>query len=227
MEQLKNILAKIPWIPALLLYLGVYIGYFGYYTFMNDPTQSEYLQKQADVERIRNDNIGLEKKAQDAEDFYRKLEEKRTEIRALATQLGEMKTTLSEELDVASFVKMVDTEAKKVGLRIGGIRPAGEKKSQDEFYFENTFVVAFKGIYAQVVVFLERLSKVNRIVRVDELNVEPVNKSGLSVGRFVELQGDLKIKVYRYNASKADEVARTAQTATSSGAATSPAGGSR
>src|SRR5436189_273350 len=84
-------------------------------------------------------------------------------------------------------IKMIDTEAKKVGLRIGGIRPAGEKKSQDEFYYENTFTVAFKGIYAQVVVFLERLSKVSRIVRVDELNIEPLNKSAISVGRFVEL----------------------------------------
>lgn len=198
--DLKEFLSKLPMVPILVA--GVLYLAYGYYSFTTSGDSPLTLKKQ-ELEAAQAESARLEKKTKEAEEFFKNLDKKRQEIRALAARLDEMKATLSEELDIPSFVKMVVTEAQKVGINVIGIKPSETKES--EFYAEEVFQFEFQGVYVQFFVFLERLANVERIIRVDDFDVK---RAGPSTAPYVEMSGTVKIKTYRYLGSKADEVAK-------------------
>lgn len=201
MSALGKLIAKIPW--ALFFGAFVIVKGYGLLQFYTDETSSPYLQKSNQLEQENRRIVDLERKKREAEEFLKSLESKRAELRAAALELAQMKSSLAEELDIASFIKMLVTEAKRVNIRVQAITPAGEETK--DFTIAQRFKFEFRGVFAQVVVFLERLLQTNRIVSVDSYDFTVPQQA--SAGRYAELQGSLTIKTYRYNRSKADEVA--------------------
>jgi Tfp pilus assembly protein PilO len=219
-DQLKGLLDKLPIIPALVAALG-YLGWT-YYTFTTDPS-SPLLQKQQQVASLQAETTAIKAKLQKAQDFFRTLEGRRSELRQLALQLEETKASLSEQMDVSSFVRMVVDEANKVGMTVVGIRPTENHK--EEYYAQQSFELKFHGVFVQLVVFMERLANLERIVRVGEIRLKPAS---VASNTFVELDGVLQLNTYRYLGSKADELTKgqastptpSPSTATPSAAAT-------
>jgi Tfp pilus assembly protein PilO len=210
-ERIREMINKIPVMPivgAILLYYG-YI----YYTFTTDPS-SPLGQKKAEIELARNETQVLERKLREAQDFLKNLESKKQELRTLAAELDGIKATLSTSLDVGEFMRMVVTEAKKVGLSVISLKPAEQRKS--EYYVEQVFDMTIRGVYVQVLVFLDRMSQVQKIVRIDEFGLRPISQLN---AKFVQLEGAFKIKAYYYQGSKADELARDPAPASGSEAA--------
>jgi type IV pilus assembly protein PilO len=198
-DAIKAILSRVPFSLLLVLYLG-YLGY-SYHSFMTDA-DSPLILKQAEVAKSNQENVGLQAKLKAAQDFYRSLDAKRSEIRKLAKSLDELKGTVSAEVDVPAFTKMVHTEARKVGLEVVKMSPL--TVASKEYYEEHPFELTFHGVYVQLLVFLDRLSKVQNIVRVDDFDIKPL---GASTTQFVTLNGVVKIKTFKYLGTKADEVA--------------------
>ncbi|OFZ78787.1 MAG: hypothetical protein A2583_09665 [Bdellovibrionales bacterium RIFOXYD1_FULL_53_11] len=202
---MKNIFERVPFGLLLVLFLG-YEGY-GLYSFLNDAS-SPLLQKKSQIETSRKEINSLKEQLKQAEEFYRTLEAKKIQLRELAKKLDEMKGTLSEQLDVPGFMKTVVTEAKRIGIKVLGLKPKGAVVK--EFYIEQPFEMAFHGVYVQLVVFLERIASSQKITRVDNFSIKSV---GSSLSKYVELDGTVELKVYRYLASKADELAKSGQVA--------------
>jgi Tfp pilus assembly protein PilO len=200
-DQLKQALAKIPFGLLLVLYVGFLA--FDLYSFTTDST-SPLVMKQVSNEETKKEIARLTQKVQEANEFYKKLDQKRAELRGLATELDQMKITLSENIDVAAFVKTVVTEAGRTGLSVNSIRP-GEAKTT-EYYVEQPFELTFKGVYAQFVIFLDRISNLEKVVRVDNFGIR---RTGLSTAPYVELNGSIQIKTYKYVGSKADQLAKS------------------
>ncbi len=199
-DKLKELLQKIPWQALLVCY--VLLQAWGYYEFISSP-ESPLIQKIGQVVEAKKEIAALSTKVKAAQEFFRSLDAKRAEIRALTLQLDEMKNALTEELDVPAFIKLVATEAKKLGVNVTSIRPTVAK--EHEYYFEQAFDLSFNCVYVQLLVFLERIASLEKIVRIDDLLIR---RSGPSTARYVELVGTLQLKAYRYLGSKADEVAR-------------------
>jgi Tfp pilus assembly protein PilO len=131
---------------------------------------------------------------------------------------------LSENLDLPEFMKTVLTEARRVGLFVVSLRPAGS--TEKEYYGEHVFDFAFRGVFVQMMLFLDHMANVQKIVRVDNFNIRP---RGSTSGRYVEIDGTVQLKAYRYIASKADSLGRDAEAAKPAavpGAPAAPAGGS-
>jgi len=192
-DRLKEILNKIPFSVLLLAYIG-YLG-FDYQTFTTDPA-SPLVSKQGQVESIKADTQKLQSKLKEANEFLASLEGKKLEIRKLAQELEEVKDALSENLDIPEFMKTAVTEATKVGLRVVSIKPT--ESTKHEFYAEQAFEMTFSGVYVQLLVFLERMSNVQKIVRVDNFAIRP---RGSASSKYVELEGIVELKVYRYLAA--------------------------
>ena len=197
-EKLKEALQKIPVVPIVAVIAG-YLGY-DYYSFMTDAS-SPLIQKQQQVEGVKKQNADLENKLKQAEEFFRSLDQKRNDLRVLALQLDALKASLSEDLDIPAFIKMINTEANKTGLAVLGIKPGEFKRS--EYYVEQAFEMDFRGVYLQLLVFLERLANLERIVRTENITMRPVSSQTAS---YVELEGKLQLKTYKYQGSKADEL---------------------
>jgi Tfp pilus assembly protein PilO len=197
-EKINEVVEKIPISLLLVAYLG-YVG-FDFYNFQNDPG-SLLLQKKAEVVTLKENNGRAEIKLKQYQEFVRNLETKKTELRKLAQELQEAKASLSETIDIPAFMKLAITEAKKVGLTVSSLKP-GESRAK-EYYAEQDFSLTFKGVYIQLVAFLDRISNVTQIVRVENLNLHAASPAQ---GKFVELSGDVRIQAYKYVGSKADTV---------------------
>jgi Tfp pilus assembly protein PilO len=183
-----------------------YVGYLGwdYYSYLHDET-SPLIVARKDLDAAKGDNVKLQARVKDGEAFLKSLESKRVELRSLAGELDSIKGTLSENLDLPEFMKTVLTEARRVGLFVVSLKPAGY--SEKEYYGEHTFDFAFRGVFVQMMLFLDHMANVQKIVRVDNFNIRP---RGSTSGRYVEIDGTVQLSAYRYIASKADALGREA-----------------
>lgn len=206
-DKLRDLLDRIP-MTLLVILFAAYVGYdylqfLGDAPFVSNPN-APLLLKKKEVEAMTTENAKLKQRVDRLQDFMKNLEGKRAELRRLALDLEAMKTTLPENLDIPDFMKTVVTEAKKVGITVVGLKPT--ESFSKEYYGEQAFDFQFRGVYVQLLVFLERLSSIQKIVRVDNFSIKPMRDDP---SRFVELEGVVQIKAYRYLRSKADELGKT------------------
>lgn len=195
-EKIKELIDKIPIGLILTCYLA-YLGY-DYYSFANSGSSPLGIKK-AEIAGAKNANAKLQKKIKELDIFVKNLETKKSELRNLAQELQNMKGTLSENLDLPLFMKMVFTEAKKVGISVESLEPI--QPVAQEYYSEIGFKMTFKGVFSQLIDFLDRLSNVTQIIRADRINL---NSTGVSAGKYAEIHGELIISTYKYQGSKAD-----------------------
>ena len=198
-ERLKELLDKI---PTMLLLVG-YLGYlaFDFYTFTNDDS-SALLVKRKQVEGSKEVYTKLEKKLKELNEFVKSLDVKKAELRKYASELQEVKGGIPEVFDVSKFMEMTFTEAKKAGMKVESLIPG--PTTDKEYYSEHRFTLNSKGLFPQILTFLERMANVTEIVRVDSFRLVPVGESG----KYSELRSELDIKTYQYLGSKADSVAK-------------------
>src|SRR5690349_17495719 len=110
MQGLNKILAKFPIIPLVAIYCG-WLAY-SYHDWMTSA-DSELGMKRAAITQTRHDLEMAKKKLATGEEFFKNLDSIRTRIRQLTTQLDATKTTLSADIDIANFVRMLTLESKK------------------------------------------------------------------------------------------------------------------
>lgn len=199
---LITIIEKLP----IMLIAICYIGYmaFEYTDFMEEDT-SPYKSKLKKAEKMVDENKRIGKKIKEADTFFRELEQRKIRLRSLAIRLDKMKNTVPERIDVPELLKTIVTEGKKVGLTITGITPTAEVSS--ELYVAQPFQLKFRGIYLQLLVFLNRLSSLKNVINVKNFNFTPI---GVLSEKYMEIGGTLEVRTYRYLSSKADEIATTA-----------------
>tara|TARA_Y100000590_G_scaffold469812_1_gene659886 strand:+ start:5467 stop:6081 length:615 start_codon:yes stop_codon:yes gene_type:complete len=197
-SKLVEILNRIPWLVITFL-LALYFGY-DYYSFEND-FDSEKNQKISQISVAKDQTKKLQKKLDEAQLFFKSFEAKKAQLRQLQTRLLDMKNTLGSEINVPLFIREIGKKAKTIGMRVISIRP--QKDEQKDFYEAKTFTLSFRGVFVQMLVFLQKLSEFKDIVRADDLDIRPY---GPVDRKFVEIQGDLTIKVYQYRDSEEDKI---------------------
>lgn len=210
-EKLKEKIGRIP-VPLLFLVLALYLGYT-WYSF-HSAADSPMLMKESELQEVKKQTETLAAKAKELEAFKATLETKRSELRQLASKLDDMKGTLSDSMDVPGFMQLTVNEARKVGLTVVSIKP-GERKAK-EFYAEQAFDFAFRGVYVQLMVFMHRLAQLQTIVKAENFTVKPA--SSRQTG-YVMLEGSIQLKSYSYLRSKADELLKAQEAASEAAAA--------
>lgn len=200
LAQFRDVVDKIPFVPMLMFYLG-YLGY-GFYEFQNDEN-SPLKQKENELRTTQDNVTKLESRVKQTKEFLKNLEARRIEIRHLAQDLENTKATLSESLDVSLVMKIILTEAKRVGLNVTQITPGDQTRMEN--YAQQVISMSYRGAFVQMVAFLDRLASLQKIVRADNFSMRPM---GDKSGRIPELEGQIQIKVYRYLSSKADELVK-------------------
>jgi len=190
------------WAPIIGLAFAGYYSYDYYYVFQQDPA-SPLAARKTELAAIKKQNEVLEGKMKELEEFSRQLEAKKEQIRSIAQQLADTRGALADDLLMPDFMKMLVSEAKRVGLTVLSITPA--RKGAKEYYYEYPVEVKFRGIYAQLYSYLSRISNLQRIVRVSRFDMKPISSSS---SKFVELEGVLEVKTFAYVGSKADQVGK-------------------
>lgn len=185
------------------IFIGI-LGYLGWdvYSFYNDVL-SPYVQTQDEIVRLQSEVEKKSKKLQEAKNFYDTLEVKRNELRAMVEQLNSTKATIPEVFDQSEFVKTISAEAKKIGLTLTRIEEGTDAKK--DYYVEKPFSLTFKGVYVQMIAFMERLSQLEKVIRVDEYTVKPRTPDSAKQ-KYVDIDGSMKIKGFYYLGTSEDEI---------------------
>lgn len=186
--------------PIAILIVG-YLAYDYFYVFQKSPT-SPLVASQSQLEQVKQASKALEGKIRQAEEFNRTLEQKVAELRLLSAQLDEFKVTLSEDFDTGLFGTLAN-ESRRAGVQVSNFTKQATRKT--EYYDEASYRISFSAVYVQLFVFLERLSKLDKIVRLSNVTLRPFTTDN-SDSPYVELKGELRINTYRYNGSEADKL---------------------
>ena len=197
-EKIKEIVDKIPFGIILICYIG-YLGY-DFYDFTTSDS-STIAQKKTEIDNLKLQNAKLVKKNKELDIFVKTLEEKKIALRKMAHELQNVKAILSKDLDIPRFMKVIFTEARKVGITVVGLEPQAQVVK--EYYSENSFKLEFKGVFEKLVDLLDRFSESSQIVRVESIKIKP---NGNISGKYAEIDGTLDVRIYRYLGTKADSI---------------------
>lgn len=189
------------YIPLLAILIVGYLAYDFYFSFQTSPNSPLTAQHMA-LQAAQKENQDYREKIKKAEEFNRTLDQKVAELRLLSAQLEEFKVTLSEDFDSGLYGTLA-AESRRAGVNISNFTKGNSKKA--EYYDEISYRVSFSAVYIQLFVFLDRLTKLDKIVRIGGISIQPFNKE-LTDSPYVELKGDLRLMTYRYKGTNADEV---------------------
>ena len=152
---------------------GIIVGYV--YLLMM-PLWAEKGKLEGDLEKLRND-LALKKNIAANRP---KLEQ---EIKGLEKQLEVALVKLPEEKEIPKLLTQVNTLGQQSGLEFQLFRPAAPIKRG--FYAEVPIDIRVQGDYHTLGGFLDRVSKLERIVNVADLRISPLPVQQQRAGRTI------------------------------------------
>jgi type IV pilus assembly protein PilO len=177
MASFAEIAGRIQKIPSRTRMIGfgvfllVIIGLFIYFVHIPKTTQIAQLEK---------DIGGLQAKINANEAKIRKLDDLRKEVKALEEKLRVLTAQLPPESEVSGLLRQIQNLVSRSGLSLKVWRPSKRKTHGSGLYEEIPISIDLTGAYHDVGIFLDRVSKLTRIVNV--LNIRmgsaAMNKAG-------------------------------------------------
>lgn len=166
---------KLPWWGQLLVFTFVGAAIIGaYYYFYEQQARADLDIRDAELAAIRG---RIDKGMETA----RKLPEFRAQVGDLEARLESLKAILPEEKDVAELLRRLQTLAAQSNLTIRHFRPRAI--ATKELHAEWPIEIEVEGAYHNVGQFLDRVSKLPRIINVGamEMSTVPAGRPGATV----------------------------------------------
>lgn len=134
-----------------------------YWFTLFSSTRNSLARLKTQLTQIESDIVEAKTVASNLKSFQEKQEELKAELKVALLQLPN-----SSELPV--LLTDITSLGKKSGLEIAHFRPSGEV--QRGFYAEVPIALRFFGAYHDIGVFLDRLSRLSRIVNITDLDMK-------------------------------------------------------
>ncbi|GAB4170349.1 MAG: type 4a pilus biogenesis protein PilO [Geothermobacteraceae bacterium] len=151
----------------LLLLLGLLAGAFVWFIFL--PQQEELKSLQAESQR-------LQVRLQQDQRIANNLPKFQAEYERLKKRLEEALTELPNKQEIPSLLTSIAAVAKDNGLDVVRFQPGGEVNKG--FYAEVPVSLRLSGTFHQVALFSYAISKLPRIVNLNNLSLKPTNTAG-------------------------------------------------
>ena len=152
---------------GLLILIAVYFGYYGVGAFGGVSTL------RAEAEKLQRERDGLRQQVQNAQVMVANLDRIKKEREALEIQLRELSRRLPSEPESAEVLRSVESLAGKSGLITSQVRRRPNRPQ--ELYVEIPLEVSVGGGYYNLLKFAGELSRLPRLVTLNEIKVEASN----------------------------------------------------
>jgi type IV pilus assembly protein PilO len=140
-----------------------------YYTFVYSPRSDEIAKLKDSVEIARNEKqVKLSKAAN--------MPRLQAELREMEAKLKEAMAQLPDRKEIPDLLTSLSNKAREAGLEILLFRPRAE--TFQEFYAEIPVDIVVKGGFFNAVAFFDDVSKLNRIVNIDNIDFKNPRVSG-------------------------------------------------
>lgn len=164
-------LAKQPRQQRVALYvLFAILLVVGFYFLMWSPLGDELESLENNQRNLRNQLAEVEKRASNKAAFE-------AELASLTADLKQALKELPNDREIPGLLKSISTLGRNVGLDVPRFQPEPERLR--EYVAEVPVSITVTGSYHEVAMFFDRLSKMNRIVYVQNIEMSnPLDKAG-------------------------------------------------
>ena len=186
-EQIEKLVEKIEKLSLLyrvLIFLGIVaiiVGPFVQFFYLPKKGQIDDLTKEYEAVEMRL--VTAQAKAKQIKHFQNKIKKAETEFKMV-------KKKLPEKREIPSLLANISQSGQDAGLEFVLFRPKPEQIK--DFYAEIPVSINVTGNYHHVAVFFDKVSRLPRIVNIDEIKMTPGKNSKLNTScvaityRFVE-----------------------------------------
>lgn len=153
---------------------------------------------QSSSEALKQQQIQLSKQLKDAEGKIARALEYKKSGNELDGTLNRLLSTIPERFGIQDLMKIVSNEAKVAGSNLVSITPRGEtgRPNPNPEFQELALQIDITGSFAQHMVFLSNLTKVNQILTVQKMDMKVVGNPAPGEPAMVKMLAD--IVAYRY-----------------------------
>ena len=153
---------------AILVAMVVVIG--GLYTYV------AYLPQRDEIRTLRQQRDQKVKELNESRAVARNLDKFKKEVAELQAQLNNALAQLPNSREIPELLKNISTLGKGSNLEFLRFRPAPERPKQ--FYAEVPLELVFLGTYHETGLFFDRVSKLPRIINVENFKMAPSKNTG-------------------------------------------------
>lgn len=163
------------WIVPLLLF------FFLFYSPNNEK-----------IETLEKNNIYLKGEIQKVEAIADKLDEHKAEKAFVELQLKAASLLLPKQKEIPNLLTDISEQGTSSGLEFVSFTPKGER--QEKFYAIIPVAITIKGSYHNIGTFLDKISKLNRIVAANNITLSGAKRAGNEM----LLTATLELVTYRF-----------------------------
>ncbi len=136
-----------------------------------------YLPTGDKLDRLKDEQVKLRTQKAQVDARVRNAEQFRTQLDNLNEDLKQALKELPNDREIPGLLKGISTLGKKVGLEVRRFQPLPEE--QREYVAAVPVSLEVSGSFHEVAMFFDRLSKMNRIVYVQDIEIgSPVERGG-------------------------------------------------
>jgi len=159
------------------------------------------------IAKLKKDNLYLRGEIQKVEALAGKLDEHKAERAAVELQLKAASMLLPKQKEIPSLLTNISEQGSNSGLEFVSFQPRAER--QEQFYAIIPVAITVSGTYHKIGSFLDKISKLNRIVSVNNISLG----SPKVTGDEVILSASLELVTYRFLNKSEQKTVETKKTA--------------
>ena len=179
-EQIEQ-LTKVPKNQRIAGYIGACVLCLIVYFFVwLSPNQDLRNNLENQIRNKKQDLSMADEQAGTKEELEKKAQD-------LTSQLKLAQKELPQGTEIPDLIRTISETGRKVGLEIKKFEPKPEVASgTNDFVAEVPITLAVQGTFHQVAMFFDRLSKMDRIVHVKNIDIEIAEEENTNVSLLVE-----------------------------------------
>ena len=183
LEKIDKI-GKLSKLYRVLICFGIFLVLFGpFFYFFYQPKVNKIDELKSEKETLETRVVSAQAKARQLKHFQKKLKKAESEFKMAVKKLP-------EEKEIPSLLSSVSRSGHDAGLEFLLFKPG--KEDSKGFYAEIPISIMVSGNYHNVATFFDKVSKLPRIVNIDNVNMIVRKKKG------DELQTSCTAVTYRF-----------------------------
>ena len=162
-----------------------------------------YSPKTSEIKNLETKKVGIEEEIRKVEKIAGDLGKHKAEMEEIQRQFVEASLLLPDEKEIPSLLSTISGQATASGLDVLSFKPLAEKPQQ--FYAEIPVDIGVQGPYHNVGIFLDKISKLPRVVSVNNIKMDSPKQMG---GEMI-LNSTFQLVTYRFlNPAEIDATAK-------------------
>jgi len=172
---------------VLLVLAFVIVALYGYLV---------YLPQREEIKRLSTQRDKLFKELNESRAVVKNLEKFKKEVAQLEGELNNALAQLPNEREIPELLKNISKLGKESNLEFLRFRPAAERTQR--FYAEVPLELVFLGTYHETGLFFDRISKLPRIINVENFKMAPGKKAAKKAEVQAMLQTQCVATTFRF-----------------------------